>query len=272
MLRRVKTLLVPVDETELSERAVPIAGAMAEALDGEVVLLTVESAHGERGPSEMYLQSLHERVPGGTVVTDLVIGADDTADDPIVREAYDRPKPLVVMATHARTSAGALLLGSTAEKVVRAAPCPVVLVGPRCSTAWAPGTVVVAVDGSPATARVLDVAADWAAVCDVPLAVVHVLTPIALEGGSVVEGTPGLAAACEETLTRAGACCSAHTLESSSASDAIVRWATERGASLIIVGSEHRGRFERALFGSVSMAVVRHADCPVVVVGAPAQR
>jgi nucleotide-binding universal stress UspA family protein len=49
----------------------------------------------------------------------------------------------------------------------------------------------------------------------------------------------------------------------------IVRLGQEIGAGVIVVGSRGRGRLRRALTGSVSGWVVRHAPCPVLVVGAP---
>jgi nucleotide-binding universal stress UspA family protein len=46
----------------------------------------------------------------------------------------------------------------------------------------------------------------------------------------------------------------------------IVNLAEEIGAGLIVLGSRGRGGIRRALMGSVSDAVVRHAHCPVLVV------
>jgi nucleotide-binding universal stress UspA family protein len=46
----------------------------------------------------------------------------------------------------------------------------------------------------------------------------------------------------------------------------IVRLAEEVGAGLIVTGSRGRGGVRRALMGSVSDSVVRHAHCPVLVV------
>jgi nucleotide-binding universal stress UspA family protein len=42
--------------------------------------------------------------------------------------------------------------------------------------------------------------------------------------------------------------------------------AEELGAGLIVMGSRGQGRLRRALLGSVSDAVVRHAHCPVTIV------
>jgi nucleotide-binding universal stress UspA family protein len=48
----------------------------------------------------------------------------------------------------------------------------------------------------------------------------------------------------------------------------IVHLAEDLGAGLIVMGSRGRGGIRRALMGSVSDAVVRHAHCPVLVVRA----
>jgi nucleotide-binding universal stress UspA family protein len=47
---------------------------------------------------------------------------------------------------------------------------------------------------------------------------------------------------------------------------AIVNLADEIGAGLIVMGSRGLGGIRRALMGSVSDSVVRHAHCPVLVV------
>ncbi|MBA3424120.1 MAG: universal stress protein [Rubrobacter sp.] len=46
----------------------------------------------------------------------------------------------------------------------------------------------------------------------------------------------------------------------------ILQVAEEIGAGLIVMGSRGRGGVRRALMGSVSDSVVRHAHCPVLVV------
>ncbi len=47
---------------------------------------------------------------------------------------------------------------------------------------------------------------------------------------------------------------------------AIVHLADELGAGLIVMGSRGLGGIRRALMGSVSDSVVRHAHCPVLIV------
>jgi nucleotide-binding universal stress UspA family protein len=57
----------------------------------------------------------------------------------------------------------------------------------------------------------------------------------------------------------------AHLLEGGAPQE-IVGLAEEIGTGLIVLGSRGRGGIRRALMGSVSDSVVRHAHCPVLVV------
>jgi nucleotide-binding universal stress UspA family protein len=50
------------------------------------------------------------------------------------------------------------------------------------------------------------------------------------------------------------------------ADEEIVDLAHSIGAGLIVMGSRGHGRMRRALMGSVSDSVVRHAHCPVTIV------
>jgi nucleotide-binding universal stress UspA family protein len=49
------------------------------------------------------------------------------------------------------------------------------------------------------------------------------------------------------------------------AAEAIVAEATEWGADLIVLGSPRRSEFATRLFGSVTLRVLQHAPCPVLV-------
>ena len=55
-------------------------------------------------------------------------------------------------------------------------------------------------------------------------------------------------------------------LRQGQADEEIVDLAHSLGIGLIVMGSRGRGRMRRALMGSVSDSVVRHAHCPVTIV------
>jgi nucleotide-binding universal stress UspA family protein len=56
---------------------------------------------------------------------------NDKPHEGIVSMAEEEKVDMIVMGTHGRTGVSHLLMGSTAEKVVRAASCPVLTVKPR---------------------------------------------------------------------------------------------------------------------------------------------
>jgi len=58
----------------------------------------------------------------------------------------------------------------------------------------------------------------------------------------------------------------AHLVTQERRDQAIVQLANEIGAGLIVMGSRGLGGLRRALMGSVSDSVVRHAHCPVLIV------
>ena len=63
-----------------------------------------------------------------------------------------------------------------------------------------------------------------------------------------------------------GAVAETHLRLGSAAAAEIVDLAEEMGAGLVVIGSRGLGGIRRALMGSVSDSVVRHAHCPVMVV------
>ncbi len=75
----------------------------------------------------------------------------------------------------------------------------------------------------------------------------------------------------ERIRTVGGRIAEAH-LRLGRAAEAIVNLSEEIGAGVIVVGSRGLGALRRALLGSVSESVVRHAHCPVFVVRAGEER
>jgi nucleotide-binding universal stress UspA family protein len=67
-------------------------------------------------------------------------------------------------------------------------------------------------------------------------------------------------------IEESGATVNQTHLKEGRAEEEIVERAEELGAGLIVMGSRGHSRLRRALMGSVSDAVVRHAHCPVTIV------
>jgi nucleotide-binding universal stress UspA family protein len=64
----------------------------------------------------------------GLEVEEVIVHGDAASE--IVRVARERGVDLIVISSHGRTGWGRMLFGSTAESVVRHAPCPVLVVKP----------------------------------------------------------------------------------------------------------------------------------------------
>ncbi len=64
----------------------------------------------------------------GLEVEEVIVHGEAASE--IVRVAKDRQVDLIILSSHGRTGLGRILFGSTAEAVVRHAPCPVLVVKP----------------------------------------------------------------------------------------------------------------------------------------------
>jgi nucleotide-binding universal stress UspA family protein len=70
----------------------------------------------------------------------------------------------------------------------------------------------------------------------------------------------------EKRVEEAGGTVKEAHLRQGRVDEEIVDLAESLGIGLIVMGSRGRGRIRRALMGSVSDSVVRHAHCPVTIV------
>jgi len=133
-------ILVPLDGSELAEVALPYAEEMGWRISSEVTLLQVsETGESQRfHEHEIYLQreasivkrniahhlgkEQEENIGVKSVVT------EGYPAEEIVDYAEKSDIDMVIMATHGRTGVRRWALGSVADKVVRAASQPVVLI------------------------------------------------------------------------------------------------------------------------------------------------
>jgi nucleotide-binding universal stress UspA family protein len=144
---RIHRIVVPVDFSEASERAIDYAGGLARLLGASLHLIhVVEEIVVASGPTELSLpdtsalrERLHEdarsrlaaivaklKAAGPQRVTREIRNgspAESIADATVVCGA-----DLVVMATHGRTGLAHLLMGSVAERVIQTACCPVLVI------------------------------------------------------------------------------------------------------------------------------------------------
>lgn len=196
--------------------------------------------------------------------------------------AHSADAGLVVVGHRPRGAVQAAVLGSVSFAVAMHARCPVVVVndaGER-STDLQGRPVVVGVDGSKAADAALQVAVQLALASEAPLRLVSAWqVPVREPWSDLYGGVPDLAdlqsatpAVVKDGVDVAAAALRAehHQLQVSgeavegSAADVLVEESTR--ALLTVVGSRGHGGFAGMMLGSVSHAVLRGADSPVVVV------
>ena len=165
------------------------------------------------------------------------------------------------------------IIGSTCERVLRHAPCAVLVV----AGSFRPlARVLCAVDFSEPSRRALTIAAEIAAERGATLTLVHVVSNrdrALFAQAALLAGAPDARKAAEETLRRwAGEIdtCPASRITvivvDGRPGEAVVDAARAGQADLIVAGSHGRTGLQRALIGSVAEEIVRGADRPVLIV------
>lgn len=139
-------ILIPVDGSPTSDRALGEALALARQQNAQLQLLhVIEEIHFVDIESSINYAELQETMrssgnkvltqaqtavqqAGMTAETKLLEASGKRVASVIVAEAERWPANLIVIGTHGRTGFSRLLFGSVAEGVVRTAPVPVLLI------------------------------------------------------------------------------------------------------------------------------------------------
>ena len=259
-----KTLIVPVDGSDASERAVRVAQTLAEKIGNCDIVVLAACLTDDEHALGVYLDSLVERVGVDVIRTDLVEAADPAVA--IARAVENSSDATICMATHGRGRLTAPLLGSVATEVLRVVSAPVVLVGPQCEPGWwhDPPRVVACWCGEPSNPILLP-AREMAEGIAGELWIESVFHPLDTHMAENPHGE------FEPALEHIGPGVKVHLLPLTGEYPAgtIARSARELPATLLAMTTHARTGIARAALGSVTMDVVHHSPCPVLVVGGP---
>jgi nucleotide-binding universal stress UspA family protein len=137
-------VMIPVDGSEHSQRALDVAIDLAQSFRAELVIVNVIDLARvgllAGGDALLVQDSLEEVETEGTAIADAALArvggrvpassriARGTPSDEIERLAGEIRPVMIVMGSHGRTGLSRALLGSVAEGVVRGAPVPVMVV------------------------------------------------------------------------------------------------------------------------------------------------
>ena len=145
MMIEMKKILYPTDFSEYAKNALPYVVEMAKQFNAKVCLVhviatpqyypyfseaaipTVAVQTEMHGWAEQRLKQIADEIAENEIEVETIL-ADGSAFVEIVAVARREDVDLIIMATHGWGTIKHLLIGGTAEKVVRKAPCPVLTV------------------------------------------------------------------------------------------------------------------------------------------------
>ncbi|MDP3229180.1 MAG: universal stress protein [Acidovorax sp.] len=297
--RSVSTIVLATDFLRPAQRAFAYAIALAKALRCRLAIIHVikgvADAQLPHPPEGRNLQSM--KTSALLELGRLVRVAQDAGvrAEPFLRVGHpatcirdrllDGPLSLIVMGTHGRTGWDRLELGSTAESVIREAPCPVMVVrglvagdAVRGRTPVRLKRILVATDFSVCAQAAVRYAAMLARQLESELMVLHVVEALDRRpdfgrsgAKNVVEISVGQARSqrrLDRTLSllktdgvkTEGRCVTGVPI------DVILAMAGEWTVDAIVVGTQGRRGLRRLMLGSLAEQVVRRAGCPVLTV------
>lgn len=297
-------ILIPLDGSTTAEKVLPYARWLAGKLRIPVELLAVVdigeiSAHmaSEKArfldmlieeavsSSTSYLRGIATTFAGAEVSCTVAKGK---AADTIIEDAASDPTMLISMATHGRSGLNRFLLGSVAEKVLRGASNPMLLIRAASEAAKSVGeavfkSIIVPLDGSELAARVLPIVAELAHKLDLDVELFRVYhIPFNVyagdEGFYVSHYDALLASARDEAreylekqaaeVKKLGAPRVVCSTKEGFAADEIIALGRTTADNFIAMSSHGRSGVKRWVLGSVAETVVRHCDDPVLIIRA----
>lgn len=187
---------------------------------------------------------------------------------------------VIVMGTHGRTGLEHVLLGSTAERVLTMAPCPVLTVREADGSEGKPvhipmrfKHITIPIDFSECSMGALEYGVQMAKDFDASLTLLHVLEPVfysddftlsqATEQGRLDERLDTQLRTYVSTIESAGVL-ARRVIRGGVPADSILEFVRASACDLIVMGTHGRRGISRMLQGSVAETVLRLAPCPVL--------
>lgn len=290
----IKVILCPVDFSEFSARAYRHALSVAEHYRAKLVVLHIIElwrypslsfaasatayndfceavhAHGKEQLDEFVKMHTH-----GEIRPEMVVEQGIAADS-ILAFARGQKADVIIMGTHGRRGYDRLVLGSVADRVMRNAPCPVLVVSKPQDDSSAAGKersqehrlyrILYCTDFSENSEQALNYAISAAGEYDAELTLLHVLEEIPSAAKKEQE------TAAETQLDRLIPPEVRKTLKTKVAVrigkpyQQIIQLAQEEHIDMVAMGVRGRGALDLAVFGSTTYRVIQLGSCPVLAV------
>ncbi len=298
-----KKILVPVDGSELAEQALKPALTLAANTNGQIFLLRIPilpasltAVHAEFGTfpfeaslkeiqddAQSYLNELVTRYHHPHVDLTPLIAEGDVAGT-IVDTAVTHNVDLILMSTHGYSGVTRWLMGSIAEKVLRSAPLPVLIV----RSAKPIRKLLITLDGSDLAEQALEPGLALATIFNAAPCLLRVeperlVNP--LEYAALEQAAVGLGEQLQESatahaknylievtnnLSAQGVEVETAVLQGAAARN-ILDFAENEGFDLIVMATHGRTGLRRWVYGSVTERVLHgiRCDCAMLIVRVP---
>jgi nucleotide-binding universal stress UspA family protein len=293
---RITRILCPVDQSDCSAKALRYAAALAASHGATLDVVTVIVNVIPPPVPELAmmpivisaelkadaLKALREfsTTCGATQTTTRIIEAA-TPVSGIIDYADATVPDLIVMGTHGWRGFDHLMFGSTTERVLHSAACPVLTIPPSAKDLTATETlrwdrVLCAYDFSPSSMSALEMGRALAEEQHGKVTLLHVLELLAPEDAHVVshyQVSEYVAMRRQEARTQLQAVLPdpagtwrdpCDRVELGSPAKTILRVAQDLHVDLISMGAQSHGVLGRLFLGSTTHTVVRRATCPVL--------
>lgn len=298
-----RLILVPLDDSPFSARAIPLALRIARHTGGSIELVHVHErvVYGSGAPAadrlldmdirrdmREKLEALRDRVAAKAGLPVTASFLDGEIASALQAHVESRGIDLVVMTTHGRGGPSRAWLGSVADALVRRLRVPILLarsrtVGPVGVAAPPVRRVLVALDGSPIAEEVLERALALGTPNQTEYLLFRVVTPAAAvplrypgdpvgsvlaypsEIGLATEAARNYLVGVAERIRRPGVPVNVRVAVHTQPARAIIDMAHEVDADLVALVTHGHGSLVRVLLGSVADKVIRGARVPTLV-------
>lgn len=281
-------ILAATDFSPHAARALEHAVALARLFGARVELLSavgLPPAHGAPADVDRLLEGLRARalaalelVAAPLRASGLAVDCAVTTDPPasgIVIRADETHADLIALGTRGLEGVAHVLLGSTAERTLRLARCPVLVAHADSPEPRQPKTVLVPTDFSPHADNALAFARKLSEKTGANLVLLHAYhLPAGMDASAAVIDDV-VRRSVEEEAKRALAALRgaggqpALVVAHGRPETAIVEAAIEQQADLVVMGTRGRTGLASFFLGSTAERVIRRSHVPVIAVKAP---
>jgi nucleotide-binding universal stress UspA family protein len=290
-------ILVPLDGSQVSEMVVPYAIELASIFNSTIVLAGVSESSNWQAVAESrsYLEKQSDRISealikrqpeGKSKPSHTQVGFQSLVGNPaseIISYAVKIDSNLIILASRGATGGGSWPIGNVADKILRAANCPVLLVREQLDDSvialkYIIRKILVPLDGSKLSETAFPVAVSLAEETGAEIVLFQIIEPVDFSGYNdltpeVIEKyNAGFHSSARKYLEKTKASMinryALITIATGErpVAEKIIDYSEDNQCDLIVMSTNGRSGISRWVFGSVTDKVLHAGKKPVLVV------